>query len=122
MRKQAVAVEASKFHRLALISFEVQPEQLLGQYLRSFQIDLRSGSSLSSRLFLYNQDESDGCWEEAEKTTVPHFKNICFGFFSVQPGTTGEQKTKPTQNSVRELRGLGLSPDLVSRLIPADGT
>ncbi|KAK7887280.1 hypothetical protein WMY93_026901 [Mugilogobius chulae] len=30
-----------------------------------------------------------------------------------QPNTTGEQKTKPTQNSVRELRGLGLSPDLV---------
>uniref|UniRef100_A0A8C2PZH6 CTP synthase n=1 Tax=Cyprinus carpio TaxID=7962 RepID=A0A8C2PZH6_CYPCA len=26
---------------------------------------------------------------------------------------TGEQKTKPTQNSVRELRGLGLSPDLI---------
>lgn len=32
----------------------------------------------------------------------------------VQPSATGEQKTKPTQNSVRELRGLGLSPDLVS--------
>ncbi|XP_038651412.1 CTP synthase 1 isoform X2 [Scyliorhinus canicula] len=30
-----------------------------------------------------------------------------------QPSTTGEQKTKPTQNSVRELRGLGLSPDLI---------
>uniref|UniRef100_A0A667Y3L3 CTP synthase n=1 Tax=Myripristis murdjan TaxID=586833 RepID=A0A667Y3L3_9TELE len=30
-----------------------------------------------------------------------------------QPGATGEQKTKPTQNSVRELRGLGLSPDLI---------
>uniref|UniRef100_A0A665T654 CTP synthase n=1 Tax=Echeneis naucrates TaxID=173247 RepID=A0A665T654_ECHNA len=29
------------------------------------------------------------------------------------PNTTGEQKTKPTQNSVRELRGLGLSPDLI---------
>uniref|UniRef100_A0A672MME4 CTP synthase n=1 Tax=Sinocyclocheilus grahami TaxID=75366 RepID=A0A672MME4_SINGR len=30
-----------------------------------------------------------------------------------QPNSTGEQKTKPTQNSVRELRGLGLSPDLI---------
>ncbi|TKS82349.1 CTP synthase 1 [Collichthys lucidus] len=30
-----------------------------------------------------------------------------------QPKATGEQKTKPTQNSVRELRGLGLSPDLI---------
>lgn len=29
------------------------------------------------------------------------------------PRATGEQKTKPTQASVRELRGLGLSPDLI---------
>jgi CTP synthase (UTP-ammonia lyase) len=28
-------------------------------------------------------------------------------------GSVGEQKTKPTQSSVRDLRGLGLSPDLV---------
>ena len=35
--------------------------------------------------------------------------------FYIQPSSTGEQKTKPTQNSVRELRGLGLSPDLVGR-------
>src|ERR1700716_2262685 len=28
-------------------------------------------------------------------------------------GAVGEQKTKPTQNSVRDLRGLGLSPDLI---------
>ncbi|XP_063211947.1 CTP synthase 1 isoform X2 [Chroicocephalus ridibundus] len=31
----------------------------------------------------------------------------------IEPSSTGEQKTKPTQNSVRELRGLGLSPDLI---------
>ena len=31
-----------------------------------------------------------------------------------QPKATGEQKTKPTQASIRELRGQGLSPDLVS--------
>ncbi|KAM4700545.1 CTP synthase 2 isoform 1-T1 [Discoglossus pictus] len=31
-----------------------------------------------------------------------------------QPTATGEQKTKPTQNSVRALRGLGLSPDLIA--------
>uniref|UniRef100_A0A4W3I5A2 CTP synthase n=1 Tax=Callorhinchus milii TaxID=7868 RepID=A0A4W3I5A2_CALMI len=30
-----------------------------------------------------------------------------------QPKSTGEQKTKPTQKSVRQLRGLGLSPDLI---------
>ncbi|XP_078513793.1 CTP synthase 2 isoform X1 [Lissotriton helveticus] len=30
-----------------------------------------------------------------------------------QPTPTGEQKSKPTQNSVRALRGLGLSPDLI---------
>jgi CTP synthase len=29
------------------------------------------------------------------------------------PKATGEAKTKPTQQSVRELRGLGLSPDLI---------
>lgn len=115
-------MEASKFHRLALISFEVQPEQLLGQYLRSFQIDLQSDSSLSSRLFLYNQEESDVAGKRWRKPQFPILKTSVLGFFSVQPGTTGEQKTKPTQNSVRELRGLGLSPDLVSRLVPEDGT
>lgn len=41
-----------------------------------------------------------------------HVGRLCV---SIQPSATGEQKTKPTQNSVRELRGLGLSPDLVSR-------
>ncbi|KAK7480722.1 hypothetical protein BaRGS_00028090, partial [Batillaria attramentaria] len=30
-----------------------------------------------------------------------------------QPKATGEQKTKPTQASVRELRGLGISPDII---------
>lgn len=30
-----------------------------------------------------------------------------------QPSSTGEQKSKPTQHSVRELRGLGLSPHVV---------
>ncbi|KAJ3125001.1 CTP synthase ura7 [Nowakowskiella sp. JEL0407] len=29
-------------------------------------------------------------------------------------GAVGEQKTKPTQNSVRDLRGLGISPDLIA--------
>ncbi|KAH6566610.1 hypothetical protein BASA50_000890 [Batrachochytrium salamandrivorans] len=29
-------------------------------------------------------------------------------------GSVGEQKTKPTQSSVRDLRGLGLSPDLIA--------
>jgi CTP synthase len=41
--------------------------------------------------------------------------NFCCVHVSLvpQPKTTGEHKTKPTQSSVRELRGLGLSPDLV---------
>ena len=30
------------------------------------------------------------------------------------PNNTGEPKTKPTQHSVRELRALGLVPDIVS--------
>jgi CTP synthase len=29
-------------------------------------------------------------------------------------GSVGEQKTKPTQSSVRDLRGLGLSPDIIA--------
>jgi len=29
-------------------------------------------------------------------------------------GAVGEQKTKPTQSSVRDLRGLGLSPDIIA--------
>ncbi len=31
----------------------------------------------------------------------------------IEPKSTGEQKTKPTQNSVRDLRTSGLSPDMV---------
>ena len=37
--------------------------------------------------------------------------------FSLQPKATGEHKTKPTQNSIRELRGLGLYPDMVTKLL-----
>lgn len=41
--------------------------------------------------------------------------NFCVVHVSLvpEPDSTGEQKTKPTQNSVRELRGLGLSPDMI---------
>lgn len=28
-------------------------------------------------------------------------------------GSVGEQKTKPTQQTVKELRGLGLTPDMI---------
>ncbi|XP_056634338.1 CTP synthase 1 [Diorhabda sublineata] len=42
-------------------------------------------------------------------------ENFCVAHVSLvpQPKTTGEHKTKPTQSSVRELRGLGLSPDII---------
>lgn len=42
-------------------------------------------------------------------------ENFCCVHVSLvpQPKATGEAKTKPTQSSVRELRGLGLSPDLI---------
>eukprot|EP01135_Chromosphaera_perkinsii_P012234 Nk52_evm5s2622 gene=Nk52_evmTU5s2622 len=48
--------------------------------------------------------------------------NFCLIHVSLVPlvGTSGEQKTKPTQASVRDLRGLGLSPDIIvcrSRLL-----
>lgn len=43
-------------------------------------------------------------------------ENFCSVHVSLvpQPRSTGEQKTKPTQMSVKELRGLGIAPDLVS--------
>lgn len=42
-------------------------------------------------------------------------ENFCCAHVSLVPlpRATGEPKTKPTQSSVRELRGLGLSPDLI---------
>lgn len=43
-------------------------------------------------------------------------ENFCVVHVSLvpQPSSTGEHKTKPTQASVRELRGLGLSPDFIA--------
>ncbi|KAJ3293622.1 CTP synthase ura7 [Borealophlyctis nickersoniae] len=43
-------------------------------------------------------------------------ENFCLIHVSLIPivGSVGEQKTKPTQSSVRDLRGLGLSPDLIA--------
>ncbi|XP_073837499.1 CTP synthase isoform X1 [Musca autumnalis] len=42
-------------------------------------------------------------------------ENFCCAHVSLvpSPSSTGEPKTKPTQSSVRELRGFGLSPDLI---------
>ena len=42
-------------------------------------------------------------------------ENFCLGHVSLVPvvGAVGEQKTKPTQHTVKALRGLGLDPDLV---------
>jgi len=42
-------------------------------------------------------------------------ENFCNVHVSLvpRPSSTGEHKTKPTQASVRELRGLGLTPDLI---------
>ncbi|GIX90038.1 CTP synthase 1 [Caerostris extrusa] len=42
-------------------------------------------------------------------------ENFCCVHVSLvpQPKATGEHKTKPTQDSVRKLRGLGLSPDMI---------
>lgn len=41
--------------------------------------------------------------------------NICFVHVSLVPviGVVGEQKTKPTQHTVKELRGLGITPDML---------
>ena len=42
-------------------------------------------------------------------------KNLCLVHVSMVPtvGETNEQKTKPTQHSVKEMRSLGLSPDFI---------
>ena len=42
-------------------------------------------------------------------------ENVCFVHVSLVPvmGPVGEQKTKPTQHTVKELRGLGISPDVL---------
>jgi CTP synthase len=42
-------------------------------------------------------------------------ENICFVHVSLVPvmGPVGEQKTKPTQHTVKELRGLGITPDVL---------
>ncbi|KAI9478601.1 MAG: CTP synthase [Benjaminiella poitrasii] len=44
------------------------------------------------------------------------YENFCLIHVSLVPvvGSVGEQKTKPTQMSVRDLRGAGLSPDLIA--------
>lgn len=46
-------------------------------------------------------------------------ENFCCAHVSLvpKPKSTGEHKTKPTQVSVKELRALGLSPDLVMKMI-----
>lgn len=43
-------------------------------------------------------------------------ENFCLIHVSLIPvvGAVGEQKTKPTQSSIKNLRGLGLSPDLIA--------
>ena len=43
------------------------------------------------------------------------FRNVVFAHVTLVPvvGVVGEQKTKPTQHSVQELRRIGLQPDLI---------
>lgn len=42
-------------------------------------------------------------------------ENMCFVHVSLVPvlGSVGEQKTKPTQHTVKELRSVGLNPDII---------
>ena len=51
-------------------------------------------------------------------------ENFALVYVSLIPVVGGEQKTKPTQAGVRDLRGLGLLPDIVSLTLrnacPAD--
>lgn len=45
-------------------------------------------------------------------------ENFALIHVSLVPAINGELKTKPTQASIRDLRGLGLTPDLVSISFP----
>lgn len=60
---------------------------------------------------------SDDLFSQCKLDFLNFFKreNFCCAHVSLvpMPKATGEPKTKPTQASVRELRGLGLSPDLI---------
>lgn len=47
-------------------------------------------------------------------------ENILFIHVSLVPVTGGEAKSKPTQHSVKELRALGLSPDIIVCRSPED--
>ena len=38
--------------------------------------------------------------------------NVCFAHMTLLPEVAGEYKTKPTQHSVRELREIGIAPDI----------
>ena len=44
---------------------------------------------------------------------IPHITNEIKKRISLVSKTTGELKTKPTQHSVRELRSIGISPDMI---------
>ncbi|KAJ6390424.1 hypothetical protein OIU77_024604 [Salix suchowensis] len=54
--------------------------------------------------------------EDCRKLDGPFTDNFCLVHVSLIPviGVVGEQKTKPTQHSVRELRALGLTPHLLA--------
>ena len=39
--------------------------------------------------------------------------NVCFAHMTLLPEVAGEYKTKPTQHSVRELREIGIAPDIL---------
>lgn len=60
------------------------------------------------------------------KHEVPHKDDVLYVHVTLMPyiGASGEMKTKPTQHSVRELRGIGIQPDVIvcrsEREIPKD--
>jgi len=61
-------------------------------------------------------DLESGCYYEAVRQLILKIgkENCCIGFVSYIPTLKGgEQKTKPTQHGVKELRYAGLSPDFI---------
>ncbi|CAJ0936627.1 unnamed protein product, partial [Ranitomeya imitator] len=76
--------------------------EFLTKYLGVYQVNLRHQASAKSEPASFNSYQSPHSFLKHDK--IPLTDSTSYG---------RTKKTKPTQNSVRALRGLGLSPDLI---------
>ncbi|XP_033221884.1 CTP synthase-like isoform X2 [Belonocnema kinseyi] len=100
----------------------------LGNYERFLDVTLHKDNNITTGKIYQSVIEKERRGEYLGKTVqvVPHITDAVQEWVErvanhsvsedgnkPEPRSTGEPKTKPTQSSVRELRGLGLSPDLI---------